>query len=83
VAAEGWIVFSHDRRFHTRLPEYAAIKQYKAACFYLPGASSPTWDKLCYFTRGYRGMAERIGVTSKPFIFELSYAGRFKRVSIP
>jgi PIN like domain len=82
VAAEGWIVFSHDRKFHTLLPECSAIKQYKAGCFYLPGASSPTWDKMCYFTRAYDGIAERISATVKPFIFELSYAGRFKRVSI-
>jgi hypothetical protein len=76
-------VFSHDRKFHTLLPEVSAIKQYKAGCFYLPGAESPTWDKLCYFMSAYRGIAERISVTAKPFIFELSRAGRFKRVSIP
>jgi hypothetical protein len=38
VAAEGWIVFSHDRKFHTILAECSAIKQYKAGCFYLPCA---------------------------------------------
>ena len=83
VAAEGWIVFSHDRKFHTRLLECAAIKQYGAACFYLPGASVPTWNKLGYFMKGYDGIAERIKVTSKPFIFDLQYTGRFKQVSIP
>jgi hypothetical protein len=83
VAAEGWIVFSHDRKFHTLLPEMSAIKQHRAGCFYLPGANSPTWDKLRYFVRAYDGIIARIGATDKPFIFELSAAGKFKRISIP
>jgi hypothetical protein len=83
VAAEGWIVFSHDRKFHTILPESSAIKQYKARCFYLPGANSSTWDKMRYFTRAYDGIVARIGATAKPFIFELSSVGRFKPISIP
>jgi hypothetical protein len=83
VAAEGWIVFSHDRKFHNLLPERSAIKQYKGGCFYLPGASSPTWDKMCYFVRAYEGIISRIRVTATPFIYEVSYAGRFKRVQIP
>ena len=66
-------MFSHDRKFHTLLPEISAIKQYKAGCFYLPGAASPTSDKICYFVRAYAGIASRITVTAKPFIFELAY----------
>jgi hypothetical protein len=83
VAAEGWIVFSHDRKFHALLPECSAIKQYKAGCFYLPGASSPTWNKVCYFTRAYQGIVDRVSVTTKPFIFELSTINRFKTIKIP
>jgi PIN domain-containing protein len=69
VAAEGWIVFSHDRKFHTLLPEISAIKQYKAGCFYLPGASLPTWEKMCCFMRAYDGIKARIGATQKPLYF--------------
>jgi hypothetical protein len=65
--AEGWIVFSHDRKFHTLLPEISAIKQYKAGCFYLPHSSSPTWDELCHFTRTYSGIVDRIGVSARSF----------------
>jgi hypothetical protein len=83
VAAEGWIVFSHDRKFHTLLPEISAIKQYKAGCFYLPGASLQTWDKTCMFIKAYEGIRDRIAVTSKPFIFEISYALRFHQIPIP
>jgi hypothetical protein len=83
VAAAGCIVFSHDRKFHTLLPEITAIKQYKAGCFYLPGASSPTWDKMCLFMRAYDGIVERITTTTKPFIFEISGSNRFMSVAIP
>jgi hypothetical protein len=83
VASEGWFIFSHDRKFHTLLPEISAIKQYKARCFYLPGASSPTWEKMCMFMRAYDGIAGRIELTARPFIFEISPANRFTRISIP
>jgi hypothetical protein len=83
VASEGWIVFSHDRKFHVLLPECSAIKQHKAGCFYLPGANSPTWDKLSYFIRAYDGIATRAITTPKPFIFDVSRTGRFKQVPIP
>lgn len=76
-------MFSHDRKFHALLPEVSAIKQYKAGCFYLPGASLPTWDKMCHFMRAYDGIVDRIDVITKPFIFELSLAGKFRRVPIP
>jgi hypothetical protein len=83
VAGEGWIIFSHDRKFHTLLPEAAAVKQYNAGCCYLPGASSPTWDKMHYFMRSYQGIINRIHKTKKPFIFELTHSGRFIPKTIP
>jgi hypothetical protein len=82
VAAEGWIVFSHDRKFHTRLAEISAIKQHKAGCFYLPGSQSPTWNKLVYFVRAFEGIEQRIAATARPFIFDLAYTGRFKTILI-
>ena len=76
-------MFSHDRKFHTLLPEFSAIKQYKAGCFYLPGANRQTWDKMRYFMRVYDRISYRISVTAKPFIFELSHTGKFTQISIP
>jgi hypothetical protein len=76
-------VFSHDRKFHTLLPERSAVKQYKAGCFYLPGANDSTWDKTRYFMRWYDGIATRAASTTKPFIFDLSALGRFMPISIP
>lgn len=83
VAVEGWIIFSHDRKFHTIVPECAAIKQYNAGCFYLPGANSPTWDKVCTFMKYHRGIITRATKTNRPFIYELLYNGRFKNIHIP
>ena len=83
VAGAGWIIFSHDRKFHTLLPEAAAIKQYNAGCFYLPGANSPTWDKLHYFMRAYEGIKRRVSNSKKPFIFEIGYNNRFQQKKIP
>jgi hypothetical protein len=82
VAAEGWIIFSHDRKFHTLLPEAAAVKQYAAGCFYLPGASSPTWDKVRYFMKFYEGIKKRVSNTKKPFIYDIKYNGRFTQKTI-
>jgi hypothetical protein len=83
VAREGWVIFSHDRKFHVRMPEIAAIKQYKAGCFYLPGANWPTWDKARHFMRFCDGLTERIEVTIKPFIYSVAATGKFTQISIP
>jgi hypothetical protein len=83
VAAEGWIVFSHDRKFHTILAECAAVKQHGAGCFYLPGASLPTWYKMSLFMRVEDGIARRITATARPFIYDIGHDGRCTRVQIP
>jgi hypothetical protein len=77
------VIFSHDRKFHTLLPEIAAVKQYSAGCFYLPGPSSPTWDKVHYFMRSYTGIKNRVAASTKPYIFELKYTGMFVKKAIP
>ena len=83
VAAEGWTIFSHDRKFHTIQAEISAIKQYGAGCFYLPGASSPLWDKAVHFMKASSGIIQRASVAKRPFIYELTSNGRFKSVKIP
>ncbi len=82
VAVEGWIIFSHDRKFHTLLSERSAVKQYEAACFYLPGAQDTTWDKARHFMRWVGGIESRIESTKKPFIFDLTPKGIFTPISL-
>jgi hypothetical protein len=83
VAAQGWTIFSHDRKFHTIQSEISAIKQHSAGCFYLPGANDPLWDKVVYFMKACDGIIKRAGSTTQPFIFELASTGRFKAIKIP
>jgi hypothetical protein len=45
----GWIVFTHDRKFHQIEAEYTAVKQFKIGSFYLWGSNARAWDKLCCF----------------------------------
>jgi hypothetical protein len=68
VGAEGWIVFSHDRKFHKELPAIAAIKQHRIGCFYLWGAQMPIWDKLVCFARGSAMIRKTAAQVKKPFI---------------
>jgi hypothetical protein len=75
-------VFSHDRKFHTLLPERSAIKQYNAGCFYLPGANDSTWEKTRYFMRWFDGIENRALATAKPFIFDLTTTGKFTEISL-
>jgi hypothetical protein len=82
VAAEGWTIFSHDRKFHTIEAEISAIKQHSAGCFYLPGANSPLWDKVVHFMKASDGIIKRANATGRPFIYELASNGRFKTVKI-
>ncbi len=83
VGAEGWIVFSHDRKWHTELPVCAAIKQHGVGCFYLWGAQMPLWDKMVGFLRSYVKIANHITNNKKPYIFYVNHQTRVFEVKIP
>jgi hypothetical protein len=83
VGAVGWIVLSHDRKFHTILPEISAIKQYGIGCFYLWGASERPWDKLRCFMGASNGILRRAAVEPRPFIYDVLGNCQFKQVAIP
>jgi len=83
VGAQGWIVFSHDRRFHDQSPAVAAIKQHGIGCFYLWGANADTWSKLACFVRGYGRIERLVHETPRPFIFQVAQNCRITPVPIP
>ena len=83
VGQRGWIVFSHDRKFHQIEAECAAIKQHKIGCFYLWGNNAPTWDKLRCFMRAQDQIIEIIKTTERPFVFEIRQNGKLERVDLP
>ena len=82
AGARGWIVFSHDRKFHKLLPEIAAIMQYNIGCFYLPGAEAETWDKLCLFVKVAPRIISLAENTTRPFIYNVTKAGHFEQVPL-
>jgi hypothetical protein len=82
VGQRGWIVFSHDRKFHKILPEIAAIKQHSIGCFYLWGGEITTWEKLCLFTRASPKIMALAEQTRRPFIYNVTKARRFESVPL-
>lgn len=81
--AEGWTIFSHDRKWHAELPVISAIKQYNAACFYLWGADASTWDKLRAFILGFDRIVECVQQQAKPYIFSVDRQGQLTQIPIP
>ena len=79
----GWIAFSHDRKFHAIDVEAIAIKQHNVGAFYLPGASEPRWYKLCYLVKAYPKIIDAIKKTKKPFIYRLHPSLRLERIKLP
>lgn len=83
VGKKGWIVFSHDRKFHSETVEAAAVKQFGVGCFYLCGANATTWEKLEYFVRAYPRVRDIVNKESGPYIYDISERGRIKKIEFP
>lgn len=82
VGEKGWIVFSHDRRFHKEASSIAAIKQHKVGCFYLPGANQNTWSKLYMFVRAHHRIIELASQTERPFVFYLTALNKIEEIRL-
>ena len=80
VGKRGWVVFSHDRKFHSEATEIAAIQQHSVGCFYLPGASESTWRKLSIFVRAFGRIFEITKSQSPPYVYDVRLNGRIKKV---
>ncbi|MBV9052257.1 MAG: hypothetical protein JO196_07640 [Hyphomicrobiales bacterium] len=79
----GWIVFSHDRKFHNESAASEAIRQHRIGCFYLWGANAETWDKLKVFLRAADGIMRLAESEMRPFIFQVAHNARISRVPLP
>ncbi len=79
----GWIVFSHDQKFHNEAAAYEAIRQHQVGCFYLWGANVGTWDKLRCFLRAIDGITRLAKNEARPFIFQVAHNARITRVLPP
>lgn len=85
VGARGWIVFSHDRKFHKvgYESELSAIKQYSVGCFYLWGANAKKFEKAQCFFKAYDRILATIKTAPRPFIYDVQKNGRLKKLKIP
>lgn len=82
VGKKGWLVVSHDRKFHSISAEAIAVKQHSVGCFYLPGASSDSWEKCRLFMRSFNRMVALAQATPKPFVFRIGRNGHFNQVKL-
>ena len=82
VGQQGWVVFSHDRKFHSEAAETAAVLQHKVGCFYLPCSNEPRWEKMRCFMRSVDRIITLASETPKPYIFNVEKGGRIRSVAI-
>lgn len=80
VGSQGWIVISHDAKWHTEPPAIAAIKQHNVKCFYLYGANSLMFFKLKALAHNWEKISAKIKDEKGPFIYRVSKANRINRI---
>jgi hypothetical protein len=82
VGANGWFVVGHDKKFHARPNELAALKQHEIGCFYLWGAEAPRWEKMRCFVRAYERIVDAALNTQRPFAYNVRENGRIWPVKL-
>jgi len=82
VGDRGWIVFSHDRKFHTESTETAAVIQHQVGCFYLPAANGSSWEKASALFKSFSKIRQLAETTPRPFIFDVKPTGKIVAVPI-
>ncbi len=76
VGANGWIVLSHDARFHLDSAALEAIKQFRIGCFYLWGAQVPVWNKVGFLTAVFPKIKKIVASEKPPYIYRASQTTR-------
>ncbi len=82
VGEKGWVVFSHDRRFHEESASAAAIKYHNIGCFYLAGATYDTWTKLELFMKAHHKIIDAAKSTKRPYVFQLTALNHLEKVEL-
>ncbi|MBF0305138.1 MAG: hypothetical protein HQL41_05765 [Alphaproteobacteria bacterium] len=82
VGQKGWIVLSHDAKWHQESAASTAIKQFDIGCFYLHGASIPAWNKLKSFIHNFDKIREICRAETRPFIYKVGASNRLKRIKL-
>jgi PIN like domain len=82
VGERGWVVFSHDRRFHKESASASAIRHHKIGCFYLHGAQLTTWEKLYLFMKAHHRICELASSTERPYVYHVTALNRINRIEL-
>jgi hypothetical protein len=80
VGSRGWVVVSHDAKWHTEPPAVAAIEQHNVKCFYLYGSQSLMFFKIKALAQNWERISDKIKNENGPFIFRVSRANRLSKL---
>ena len=80
VGARGWVVLTHDIKFHLIDHEIEALKQHEIKCFYFPDAQVGMWQTLGLFMRTHGRIISISKETNAPFIYKVLRNGSIKPV---
>jgi len=80
VGKNGWVVISHDAKWHREPANIEAIRQHKIKCFYLYGANSLMFFKLKALAHNWEKITAKIKRETGPFIYRVSQHNRLGKV---
>jgi hypothetical protein len=80
VGKAGWIVCSHDAKWQNESAPLKAIQQHRIGCFYLWGASSPSFFKLKSLAHNYDKIIVVCKSEKRPYIYRVTSGNRLKKV---
>lgn len=80
VGKNGWVVISHDAKWHREAANIEAIRQHNIKCFYLYGANSQMFFKVKALTQNWEKISEKIKREKGPFIYRVSRHNRLSKV---
>ena len=71
VSRDGWVVVTQDYRFHKVGVTLEAVRQHKAAVFYLWGANALAWHTTRMFLWALPRMIERVHDSDPPYVYRV------------
>lgn len=80
VGGNKWIVCSHDAKWQMEAAAMKAIQQHKIGCFYLWGASSPSFFKLKSLAHNFDKIMHVCRNEKPPYIYKVTPGNRLKKV---
>lgn len=80
VGAKRWIVCSHDAKWQGESAALKAIQQHKIGCFYLWGASLPSFYKFKSLAHNFDKMMAVCKKEKRPYIYRITSRNRLIKV---